>query len=79
MKATKRIKIRLEKHELRMIRFEGKQIIFCRNCQAKTQHLTVLETAIAFGTSEMNVFRLIEDSQIHSTETENGRLLICFG
>jgi protein-arginine kinase activator protein McsA len=77
MKATRRTKIRLEKHELKLVRGGQTATLFCQNCQTETRHLTVAQTAQVLEMSEMAVFRLAESGQIHSIETADGRLLIC--
>ncbi len=77
MKTIRRTKIRLEKHELKTIRFGGKARFFCEECRAEANHLTVLQTATMLSVSEKTIFRLAEIEQIHSTETANGQLLIC--
>ena len=77
MKATRRIKIRFEKHELKVIRFGRSRKLFCEICQQETQFLTVLEMSAVMGISELNVFRLAVDSQFHLLETADGKLMIC--
>ncbi len=77
MRATRRLKIIAEKHELTVIRFASKESHYCQNCQAETQHLIVAEMAQVMKLSEREVFRLAESEQIHSIETADGRLMVC--
>lgn len=77
MKRTHRTNIRFEKHEFKLIRLSRNAILFCVKCQSETSHLTVAHTAKIFGMSEKTVFILAANEQIHSTETADGRLLIC--
>jgi predicted DNA-binding protein (UPF0251 family) len=77
MKATRRTKIRLETHELKIVRFGQRESMYCPFCAAETKHLTVAETAEIMEMSEREVFRLVESEQLHSTETAERRLLIC--
>ena len=77
MKTVRRTKIRLEKHELTTIRFSRKARFFCADCQTQVNHLTVAQAANALAVSEKNIFRLAENGQIHSTETADGKLMIC--
>ena len=77
MMATKRLKIRLEKHELKVLRFCRSRKIFCQKCQIETRHLTVAQMAQVLKLSEREVFRLVESLQLHSTETADGKLLVC--
>lgn len=77
MKATKQIKLSLEKHELKIIRFGRRQKFFCAICGEETQHLTVAQMAVVLEISEINIFRLAETRQIHSLETADGKLMLC--
>jgi hypothetical protein len=77
MNATKRLKIRLEKHELKVIRFGRRRKFFCESCQAETQHLTVSQMSTVLDISEINVFRLAETGQVDWLETDDGKLMIC--
>lgn len=77
MKTTRRTKIRLEKHEIKLIRFGQKTMFFCESCKRETKHFTIAQIAAMLGVSEKKVFRLAENGQIHSTETEEGQLFIC--
>lgn len=77
MKATKKLKIKLEKHELKVIHFGRRRKFFCEICRTETQHLTVSQMATVLGISEVQVFRLAESGQIHSIETADGKLMIC--
>lgn len=77
MNATKRLKIKLESHELKIVRFGRRQKFFCQNCQMETQHLTVDQMAICLEVSEINVFRLAENGRVHWLETGEGKLMIC--
>lgn len=73
----KHLKIRLEKHELKIVYFARRKKLFCQNCQIETQHLSVAQMAAVFTVSEITIFRLADSKQIHSTETEDGKLIIC--
>lgn len=75
--ATKRLEISVEKHELKVIHFGRSQKLFCLDCQTETKHLTVAQTAAALNMSEINIFRLAESKQIHTTELADGKLMIC--
>ena len=75
--ATKRLKIKLEKHELKIVRFGRSQKLFCQSCQMETRHLTVAQMAQVLKLSEREVFRMVENLHIHSTETADGKLLVC--
>lgn len=77
MKAAKQIKLRIETHELKIVRFGRRQKFYCEICETKTQHLTVAQMAIVLGISEINVFQLAESRQLHWLETADGKLMIC--
>jgi len=77
MNATGRIKIRVEKHELKIVRFGRRQNFFCGLCRAETRHLTVSQVSVALEISEVNVFRLAETGQLHSIDRSDGKLMIC--
>lgn len=77
MSADRRIKIKLEKHELKVFHFGRRRKFFCEFCQSETKHLTVSQMSIMLATSEMNIFRLVDSKKIHSLETVDGKLMIC--
>ena len=77
MKATRRTKIRVEKHELKLVRLSGNTRHFCQNCLTETAHFPITQMAALLGVSERTAFRLAEIELVHSTETADGKLLIC--
>ena len=77
MNATKRVKIRLETHEIKFVRFNQESVFFCQNCGKDTHHLTVSQMAKLLSLSERKIFCLTESEQIHFTEMFDGKLLIC--
>jgi hypothetical protein len=77
MNATKRLKIKLESHELKIVRFGRQQKFFCEICQEETRHLTVAQMSVVLGISEINIFRLAIDGRFHLTETADGKLMLC--
>ena len=77
MKATRCVKITVEKHEIRFVHFGQNASLYCQNCEMQRQHLTVAQMAIVLSISETDVFRLCENKQIHSVETVEGQILIC--
>jgi hypothetical protein len=81
MKAKKRLEIVWETHEITTISFKetSSSMIFCQSCQLETRHLSIAEVAVIAKISEATVFRLAEAKSIHSTESRDGKLLICVG
>ena len=53
----------------------GPQTEFCPNCQAITAMVSPARLAYLTGSSEREIFRLIETSAIHFAETD--RLIVC--
>lgn len=79
MKAKRRLEIIWETHEITTISFKGNcsSMIFCEVCRSETRHLSIAEVAAVAKVSEAAVFRQAENELIHSTETADGKLLIC--
>ena len=79
MKTKNRTEISFETHEVTIIRFNLNQTVvrFCAACGANVRYLPVSRAAGVLRISERQVYRLIENGQIHSTETETGALLVC--
>lgn len=77
MKTIRRTKIRLETHELKSVSFSRKAIFFCRGCNAETQHLPIAQMAKLLAVSEKKIFRLTDVEMIHSTETADGKIMVC--
>ena len=79
MRSKQRTEIKFETHEITIVRLpENRSAIrFCNDCQKNVRHLPIVRAAFLLGISETAAFRLVENKQIHSTETETGALLIC--
>ncbi|HEY0461439.1 MAG TPA: hypothetical protein VGC97_20050 [Pyrinomonadaceae bacterium] len=79
MKAKRETEITIETHEITIIRLHTYQstTVFCRRCRARLKHFSVARAAAVLKISETAIFRLVEDGQVHSTETAAGRLLVC--
>jgi hypothetical protein len=77
MNAVRRTTIRIEKHELKVIRVSGSALHFCESCGTETQHLPIAQMATLLMVSERKLFRMAEFEIIHSAETVAGKLLIC--
>lgn len=54
---------------------EPAEQIFCPQCAEPM--LTAEQTAALFETSRRDMYRLVENSTVHFTETEAGILLVC--
>lgn len=49
----------------------------CPDCRKEAEWLTVSEAAHITGLSERAIFLLVENSEVHFAEAEDGVLLIC--
>jgi hypothetical protein len=77
MKETKQIKIKLEKHEVKIVRFANRRKFFCEICQTESQFFTVSQMSMLLEISELNVFRLAVEGKFHLLETNEGKLMLC--
>ena len=68
--------ITFEVEETIILRQVAKTVMaFCPQCQALVEMTTPQIAAALFGLSEREIFRLIENGQIHFAETE--RIFVC--
>ena len=79
MKAKRQTEITIETHEIMIIRITTRQTAnaFCELCRTRLKHFSVARASAVLKISEAAVFRLVEDGQVHSTETAAGALLVC--
>ena len=80
MKIKRLTEIRREKHELTIIRTaQPSPRLYCEECGRYVPHSNVGQSATILSLSELAVFRMTENDQIHSTETVEGTLMVCTG
>ena len=78
MKEKKRLEIRLETHELTIVRFNPNQKhAYCPVCRTHTPQMSVAESVSVLSMTETAIFRLAESGHIHSRETADGLLRLC--
>jgi len=80
MRRSKQTSIRNETKEIWIIRrneVTGIAAVWCEDCKAEVQCLSLLETAGFEGLRESEIFRLVEAGDVHVRETSEGLLLIC--
>lgn len=77
MTAMQTTKIRFEQRESRFIRFGREISTYCNGCQCDTQHMPVAQVATLLAVTEKTIFRLTESGEFHSTETDEGHLIVC--
>lgn len=79
MKIKRKREVTVERERNITIRFGGDATEkFCEYCAAPSMFITTDEAAISCGTTSLTIFRLVETKEIHSLETTEGLLLICF-
>jgi len=76
MNRKQRIEITVETDQILVIRRRPAPA-WCRECAAQIETLTAEEAASVAGVSLPTIYRMAEEGQIHSSETEDGRLRIC--
>lgn len=77
MKAIRTTKIKLETRESRFIRFGREISMYCAGCLSDTRHMPVAQMASLLATTEKAIFRLTESGELHSSETDEGHLIVC--
>ncbi|HEY8559212.1 MAG TPA: hypothetical protein VIL74_02330 [Pyrinomonadaceae bacterium] len=77
MKNTKRIEIKMEEHEITVIRTRRKRTAFCEFCRARVLMLPPEAAAILSHSTSRNIFRRVEAGELHFLETTEGALLVC--
>lgn len=78
MAYKKRTEIRIETDEILILQRRKRFTrVRCPQCNNLVSMLTIEEAAAVSRSSEREICRLIDEGQIHFTETGQGRLLIC--
>lgn len=78
MKITRKRQITWERERSVTIRFNDESTEkFCLGCQSAARFVTVDEAAAIGQTTARTIFRLVENGQIHFSETPGGRLFVC--
>jgi len=77
MKKTKRTKVTVEKERLLIVSRQRQAAAWCETCRAEREMIGVEEASLLTGLSQRAIFRLIEASRLHFSETPRGALLIC--
>lgn len=78
MKRRTKTELIIEQEELLVVSVRPQEIsAWCEACGAEVQMITPEAAAALFGTSALNIFRLVEAKQLHFTETPEGALLVC--
>ena len=78
MKKSRRTRTSIEVREVVVIRrSRTRNRIFCAECSGAAALLTVEEAVKISAISSRAIFRLIEEGEVHFTETVDGLTLIC--
>lgn len=76
--AKKQKVITIETHQQTLIRSRRKTFVaWCDVCGAETLMLQPEQAAIIYGATMREIFRRIENGELHFIETKTGALLIC--
>ena len=73
---AKKFSVRRELHEIIIVRRQNHFQMFCRDCEADTDFLS-LEAVNIFGFGTRKILELVDARQIHARETANGQLFLC--
>ncbi len=79
MANAKKISIVTESYEVVVIRTRsGPQLSGnCEQCGTEVKMHTLNDAVSQFGTSDLQIFRLVQSGKLHYIETANRHLLIC--
>lgn len=79
MRLRRQFVITAEKTETYTVRQEPPQSFqtYCEKCDQKVRCLTVDQTVRLTGLGARAIFRLAEEGELHSYETDEGHLLLC--
>jgi hypothetical protein len=78
VKVTTKREINIERTRSFTIRFMKPETLrFCAACQTDAPFVSVDEAAMARQTTSREIFHLVEEASLHSTETVEGLLLVC--
>ena len=79
MTSAKRQKvITIETHQQTLIRSNGKTLVaWCDACGTETLMLMPEQAATIYGTTMREMFRQIENGELHFMETTKGELFVC--
>jgi hypothetical protein len=74
----RRTRILIETEEILVSRKGAKSIVtWCRECQAETMKVTVLQAALLCQVDQSSMQAWIQGGQLHVSQTAEGDLLIC--
>jgi hypothetical protein len=77
MKNKRHTEIKLETHEVTIIRTRQRRTAFCEFCQANVWMLPPDTAAVLVQSTARSIFRRVEAGELHFIETREGALLVC--
>jgi len=77
LRATRRMKITVERERLLVVHQQQGGESWCTECSATVTMLRPVEAAAVAAVSDRTIFRQIESHRLHFTETSQGAVLIC--
>ena len=77
MKRKKRTSITIETTRLLIVSTGEERLNWCQECASEVNMLTLDEAVTVARASAIEIFRKIEDREIHSVKTPGSTLFIC--
>jgi hypothetical protein len=74
---TKRTEITIETARVTVISKPNRMFGLCIECRQEVDWVTIDEAARLTTSSSRDVFRMIEEREVHATETEDRILMVC--
>ena len=77
MPTKTRTEITFEKIQRATIRLKQRRLERCRQCAAETAMVTLERAAALTQTTVREIYRSLEEGELHFIEADSGQLLIC--
>jgi hypothetical protein len=77
MRKRQKTEIKLEIEESLAIRSQRILMAYCRRCRRQMRMIAANEAAMIAGLSAREIYRFVEDGQLHFIEDHNGLLFVC--
>lgn len=74
---AKKVTVRRELHEIVVVRRARPVRCFCDRCGSTEDFLTLDEATVFLRLGTREILRRIEQSDIHSSDAPDGRMMIC--
>jgi len=78
VKTRRRIEITVETDQVLVVKKPGRAVsAWCGECNRRVRMATAEQAALLAGVSTRQLYRWVEASKLHFTETPEGLLLVC--